>query len=53
MGGLVFGFNDDEFADPTTQLREQGAEVETYTVQPGETVTDQHGNTYTANRQND
>ena len=41
--GLVFGFRDGEIVTP----QEQGLEVESsFTVKPGETITDEHGNTY-------
>ncbi|WP_179272378.1 hypothetical protein [Streptomyces sp. XY006] len=50
MGGLVFGFRDGEPVTP----QEQGVEVEsTFTVEPGETVTDEHGNTYTSTASDD
>jgi hypothetical protein len=43
MGRLVFGFRDGEIVTP----QEQGLEVESsFTVKPGETVTDDRGNTY-------
>lgn len=43
--GLVFGFLDGEIVTP----QEQGLEVdETFTVEPGQTVVDDNGDTYTA-----
>lgn len=45
MGGLIFGFRDGQPVTP----QEQGLTVDsTFTVEPGQTVTDDHGNTYTA-----
>lgn len=55
MGGMVFGFNNGEITDAAEQLQGQDVEVETHTVAPGETVTDQNGaisNTYTATTDN-
>ena len=50
MGGLVFGFRDGQIVTP----QEQGLEVEsTFTVAPGETVADEHGNTYTSTASDD
>ncbi|CAM5267976.1 hypothetical protein SALBM135S_00112 [Streptomyces alboniger] len=43
--GLVFGFRDGEMVTP----QEQGMEVdESFTVEPGQTVTDGNGNVYIA-----
>ncbi|MEO3852474.1 hypothetical protein ABGB09_33440 [Streptomyces sp. B8F3] len=44
--GLVFGFRDGEMVTP----EEEGFEVdESFTVEPGQAVTDANGNVYTAN----
>ncbi|MEW2300258.1 hypothetical protein AB0958_09785 [Streptomyces sp. NPDC006655] len=56
MGGLIFGFDaDGEMTTPADQLAQQdGIQVETFTVSPGETVTDETGDissTYTATRE--
>ncbi|MGW0536186.1 hypothetical protein [Streptomyces sp. NPDC003032] len=43
--GLVFGFRDGEMVTP----QEQGLEVdESFTVEPGQAVTDDSGNVYIA-----
>jgi hypothetical protein len=48
--GLVFGFSDGEIVTP----QEQGLEVESaFTVKPGETVTDDRGNTYISTASDD
>ncbi|MEU2339934.1 hypothetical protein ABZ608_41485 [Streptomyces sp. NPDC013172] len=52
--GLIFGFDaDGEPTDAAEQFQGQDVEVETFTVAPGDTVTNQVGDTthtYTATR---
>ncbi|MEO3846339.1 hypothetical protein ABGB09_01610 [Streptomyces sp. B8F3] len=48
--GFVFGFRDGEMVTP----EEEGVEVdESFSVEPGQTVTDADGNVYTANSKTD